>query len=498
MPSANNTAARLARIIQFHRWAMPIVLSALGSGYTLWENILADGHALNSPEVLIGFALLGVIGPLVTFGTLTWAARAAAAWERAEQMRDRQQQQLLALNTIGEAVNQSLELDAVLDRTIDHMLDVLHLESGEVRLIQNDQLVLRSARGVSRAFLAAEQTIPLGQCLCGRSAQRGELIAVDDLGRVPQYASSACACERFSAVLCVPVQTADRVVGVVHVASKAPRVFNTADQALLTAIGYQVGAAIEKAQLHAQLKSLNQELEARVAERTRELVDAKEEVARHAEALQEVLAEERRVEEKTRTHIAHDLHDGVQQLIIGALFETQAARESLVQFPDAASSKIQAAQELLRRIESEMRHAIYSLRPVTLDVQGLVPALRECFADFERGAQIKCDLRIEGTPRRFDPEAEVAAFRIIQEALNNIEAHAQAKHAHIRIHFDSRNLDVQITDDGHGFAAAATNAARTQLGLIGMRERAERVGGALQVRSRIGEGTRVVLSVPIR
>lgn len=484
--------------IRLFRWAIPAVLSALGFAYIIWDSVFSDGYPINSPRVLIGLVSLGIVGPFVAFGTLTWAVRAFESWERAKYARERQERQLRALNTIGEAVNQSLEIETVLKGAMDRVLEVMQLESGEVRLIENDQLILRTWRGVSTEFIAAEATLPLGQCLCGKSAQRGELIAVEDLERLPEYTRSVCACERFRAVLCVPVRTTERVVGVIHVASQAPRAFDSADRSLLTAVGYQVGVAIEKAQLHAQLKSLNQELEARVSERTRELLAAKEALAQKADALHQILIEERRVEEKTRARIANDLHDGMQQLIIGALYETQAARDALAVNPEMAPARISAAQDLLRRIDSEMRHAIYSLRPFTLDTQGLAPAVRECVASFERVSKVKCDLQIEGTPRRLKSDVEVAAFRTIQEALNNIEAHAQAKCAQVRVDFGTRKLGVEIADDGGGFEAdAISRKTRNHLGLIGMQERAESVGGRLVIQSRVGAGTHVILDVPI-
>lgn len=492
MISVERLGPRLAHAITPLRWIIPLTLGLLGFGYTIWESILWDGYPLNSPQVLLGFTLLGIAGPLLTFSTLTWA-------ERSQFAREHQYRQLLALNTIQEAVNQSLELDTVLNRAIDHVLDVMHLEFGEVRLIENNKLVLRTSRGVSSQFIAKEQSIALGQCVCGKCAARGELIAIPDIERAPEFTDSACAHEQFRGVLSVPVRTPDHVVGVIHVGSREPRTFDATDQALLAAIGYQVGIAIDKAQLHSQLKTLNQQLEARVVHRTRALFAAKEELASKADALRQVLTEERRVEERTRAHIAHDLHDGIQQIIIGALFETQAARESLRAHPETALARLDAAQALLRRIESEMRLAIYSLRPVALDMQGLVSALRECVASVEQVAAIPCELIVQETPRRFKPDAEVAAFRIVQEALNNVEAHAHATHARVRVCFGARELEVEISDDGTGFdMPAVMQQTRSHLGLIGMQERAESVGGRVDVWSRVGEGTRVTLKVPIR
>lgn len=250
-------------------------------------------------------------------------------------------------------------------------------------------------------------------------------------------------------------------------------------------------------ELNRMSAAANQELETRVAERTLELERAKQELAEKAEMLSEILAAERRVEEKTRAEIAADLHDGVQQLIVGALYEIQAARDASTQNPQIVPTRLQATQELLRRIGDEMRRAIHSLHPVALDAQGLVPAIRECAERFERVTGISCEFKVEGAPRRFAPEVEVAAFRIAQEALNNAIAHAQAHRVQVALGFGASALSLQVSDDGAGFDVdEIRKRIGAHLGLIGMRERATSVGGSFEIESQPGGGTRIVLCVP--
>ncbi len=422
------------------------------------------------------------------------------AEETQTRLRDcqRQHSQLQALHAVSEAVNRSLDLDALLAIALERVLDVLALDAGDVRLVEDGRLKLRAARAVSPEFVADESSVPLGFCQCGRAALTGEVLVVEDMSARRDLADTRCACEGFAAVLSVPICTTERVVGLIHVAGRAPRAFDEADRELLKAIGEQIGVAVERAQFHAQLKALNATLEARVAERTRELEAAREALAEKAEALRAMRIEERRIEERTRSRIAHDLHDSVQQLIVGALFKTQAARDLMAPRPDLAAAMLAEVQALLRRIEAEMRHAIFSLRPVTLDAHGLGPALRELAAEFERVSGVPCAVRITGAPRRFAADAEVAAFRIVQEALNNLAIHARARHAEIHIAFGPRAVVVEVRDDGVGFdLAAVEQRPRAHLGLMGMLERADSVGGALVIWSRPGEGTRITLQMPL-
>jgi signal transduction histidine kinase len=107
-------------------------------------------------------------------------------------------------------------------------------------------------------------------------------------------------------------------------------------------------------------------------------------------------------------------------------------------------------------------------------------------------------LSSEGAFRRFNPDAEVATFRIAQEALNNVKAHANAHYVQIHLVWGVRDLHMTITDDGKGFdLPQVTRQSHTRLGLIGMQERAEAVGGKLDLTSRPGEGTRVSVRVPV-
>ncbi len=335
---------RLAQKIKFYRWVIPLVLAALGIGYTLW--LIVDHHALLSIQSLIAFSLLSVVGPLIAFATLNWAARGAQSLWRVEQAQARQRQHLLALNQMSE--------------------------------------------------------------------------------------------------------------------------------------------------------SLNRELEARVQARTHELRQAKEELAQKADALTQVLAQERRIEEETRARIAGDLHDGIRQLIIGGLYEVQAARDALDQHPASIPARLAAVQDVLRRIETEMRGAIYSLRPLALDAQGLLPAIRECVARFERVAGVNCSVEINGLSKRVPPEIEVAAFRIVQESLNNVGAHARARQARVQIGFTPRELAIQVCDDGIGFdAGAIMRHTHAHLGLWGMRERAASVGGTVEISSQPGAGTQICLRMPM-
>ncbi|UCG26048.1 MAG: GAF domain-containing sensor histidine kinase [Chloroflexota bacterium] len=482
------------------RWLVPVTLSVLGLAYVLGETFIRHDHEGDHSQwqMLAGVLLLSVVGPAISYLGLNWALKVSTRLEKAELAQREQNRQMAIVAEVSRVANRSLDVRQVLEEALASLLNLIDVESGAIWLRSDGLLELGAAQGMSDEFLEEERVQSLDKCLCGEAVRAELPLTLADLNCGRGYLEARCGCEQFETAIGVPVRTGGEVVGVLEVASGQPRDFTPADRELLATIGYQIGTAVEKAQLHRQLQTLNQDLEKLVDLRTRELVAAQEELAQKAETLRDLLAREHEVEEATRARIAGDLHDGVQQLLSGALFETQAVREALGVGPEVAERELLRLQSVLQRIETEMRDAIYSLRPATLDSRGLVSALQECVASFERFSGRPCRLTVQGTARRFDPEAELAAFRIVQEALNNVEAHAQASESAVQVNFDDTQVRLEIQDDGAGFDMQNYgNVPGNQLGLIGMQERAESVGGRFRALSARDEGTRIMLTLPL-
>jgi two-component system sensor histidine kinase DegS len=244
---------------------------------------------------------------------------------------------------------------------------------------------------------------------------------------------------------------------------------------------------------------VGEELERKVEKRTQQLTRAQGELARKAEELQRLVAITVRVQEEERSRIARDLHDGSNQLLAGTLYELQAAQESIVgQRPQVAVQKLEIAKGLLRRIEAENRELIAGLRPPVLDAQGLVPALKWQAGNFQRRYGTRCAFRVSGRQVRLPPETELAVFRIVQEALNNVAVHSKAGFVQVEVEFVPQRLRVHVQDDGVGFDPTSVSGEPTSgMGLIGIKERAQSIGGQLQIMSAQSQGTQLLLSVPL-
>lgn len=190
------------------------------------------------------------------------------------------------------------------------------------------------------------------------------------------------------------------------------------------------------------------------------------------------------------------MHDGVTQMIIGSLYEIQAARQALLDDPDRATLSLEHAQQLLSEVELEIRRVIYDLHPPVLDMMGLVVALKRLAVTFSTTFEVECKVEASGMPRRLPKETEVSIYRIIQAALHNVVTHAQATQANVHFDFSADWLQVVVEDNGIGFnPEVALTTPGEHLGLIGMKERAESLGASLSVSFAAGEGTRIKLKL---
>ncbi|MBZ5724042.1 MAG: sensor histidine kinase [Acidobacteriia bacterium] len=188
--------------------------------------------------------------------------------------------------------------------------------------------------------------------------------------------------------------------------------------------------------------------------------------------------------------IASALHDDAGQLL--ALIQIRLA-EALGHVPHHGAGSFDEVQALLGQLETQLRRFSHELRPTILDDYGLVSAIEFLAAGFAQrtGVKVVFTSRLEG---RLDSAAELTLYRVLQESLTNAGKHARATLVRIRMCSSGERVRCAIQDNGTGFDPGARG--KRGLGLLGMRERVEGLGGALEVKSQPGRGTRVVVSLP--
>lgn len=247
------------------------------------------------------------------------------------------------------------------------------------------------------------------------------------------------------------------------------------------------------------LRAFQVESEQKIADlQVARLKESQQREALRGELFRRVVA----AQESERQRIARDLHDETGQALTAIGLGLRGLESRVSRDPQQAALTLQELQTLTADSLKELQHLMADLRPSHLDDLGLPAALRWYAAKIEERGALKVGVEISGSEQPIAEPAKIAMFRIVQEALNNVIRHAEARSVSISLQFADLGVRVNIRDDGRGFDLAQLRhtqaSARPPLGLAGMQERAALLGGAVTVRSSPGEGTVIEAFVPYR
>jgi signal transduction histidine kinase/CheY-like chemotaxis protein len=374
------------------------------------------------------------------FEMLRTLAHAAAAVIESHRLRAREQ---VAFREVDRAMRADIGLKDLLERMLGEMIAVCEADGGTIFVWDPEHAQIEPwvSRGIAARLEDASEIINQG---------RARVIS-------PPGAAHS--------VIGTPMMTGARTEGaVVLVCSSATRL-GTEQLDVLSALASAAALAIRNAQLYARSE------EAAIAEE--------------------------------RTRIAREIHDGLAQDLSYLVLKISAAQKLLSQNKDRELQKeLRDISEQMRRDMRDVRRIIFALRPLDIEAQGFLPALQKFVKEFGRANEIDSQFEVQGDASHLSPKLETALFRLTQEALNNIRKHAQAKHIWVNLSLaERRTAALSIRDDGRGFdleSALRAARARGSVGLIQMRERAERAGGTFSLQSAPGKGTRIEVKLPIR
>lgn len=200
-----------------------------------------------------------------------------------------------------------------------------------------------------------------------------------------------------------------------------------------------------------------------------------------------------------RNRIAREIHDNLAQEILGVSVQLELVARLLPRSTEAAKTHLDRARSLVRGSIAEARRYVWDLRSQSLDDRDLAAALAEMTRRLTAESNVQTQFEVSGTFRPLSPQVENNLLRIGQEAVNNAVRHASARLITVNLSFDAREVRLRVRDDGRGFDPQANGAGDNggHFGIVGMRERAQEMGGTLAVNSRAGEGTEVLVGVPI-
>jgi nitrate/nitrite-specific signal transduction histidine kinase len=361
-----------------------------------------------------------------------------------------------ALYRIGTEISGLHQLDRILQSVVEKARELLRSEAAALCMFtpEQDELIALATSGPAEAFRsgrpAAGRNLPAGRT----AATAGDLAA-----HIPRC--TVMQPEFLRAHMAAPLRRGDTLIGVICVCSREPRTFTAAETDLLSGLATQAAIAIENARLYEEVRSL-----ATLEERER---------------------------------IAREMHDGLAQalgLLHMKLLWTQ--ERPAAADPSQLAEAIQEMTAITERAYEEVRQSIFGLRTMVSRGLGLIPTLTEYLHDFsvQNGIAVELDV-VEGRTVHLSPASEVQLVRIIQEALANVRRHAGASRAWVRLQRQDPWVTVTIEDDGRGFdPTALASPDRLHFGLQTMRERAEGLGGKLEIDTAPGRGTRIVATLP--
>ncbi|HEX6988800.1 MAG TPA: sensor histidine kinase [Bacillota bacterium] len=206
-----------------------------------------------------------------------------------------------------------------------------------------------------------------------------------------------------------------------------------------------------------------------------------------------------RAQEEERRRLARDIHDGPAQLLANVAFRIEMCERLLETDLPRVQQELARLGELVRQSLQDVRKIIFDLRPMALDDLGLAPAVRGLAAELYNKTGLDCEVTVTGVERRLEQAIEIAAFRIVQEALTNVWKHAGTKKAFVSLHFTDDTVDIEVRDEGRGFDVTGDLAEPSgdHFGLVNISERVSLLQGQFHVRSAPGKGTRLRVTLPI-
>lgn len=401
--------------------------------------------------------------------------RASESSQRSQSMLALQARQLKALNEMGQLVVSTLDLDVVFERVLAALRPLLDAEGVFILLFEGEELVFAASDEIDGANIKGLR-LPATDGVAGEVVHTGQAIWVH--GEEMRWRLSPRFEElvghRLQALLAAPLRIQDRLIGVMEAVHSQPDAFDAEDLLLLEAAASWVAIALQNARLFDQARISRQRLGALA----RRVVTAQEE---------------------ERLRISRELHDEAGQTLIVLKLDLETTRDSLPPELRAAHQQLSEAISLTEDLMEHLRLLARDLRPQALDSLGLNQALDGLCQDFARRAQLTIHYTGLDLPKLPDAAA-ISFYRTLQEALTNVVKHAGANQVQVELGLAEETVFLSIVDDGNGFSVEESLLYPQKpggVGLVGMQERFELLGGWVQIDSRLSEGTQVKAFVPL-
>lgn len=456
---------------------------SVAGGFTVLSFVWVQAYEPRAASLAL-FWIAGTLGLGALFGfigtqLMSRMRHRRQMWLDAEEKRARvQSERLRAIYELTSTLTATLSYKRVLDSALDLGYAALNPEQNDmasdplvsaVFLFRGGQLRVGSARRFTSADLRLN--FDGNEGILKKVFDEGEPTFSRDIGYDPEL-GRVIALRNCTSAYCFPLRSGFNVYGAMVFAHPDPNYFSDDRRHLLDIIGRQAVVAIQNARLY------------------QDLVEEKERMVE--------------VHEEARKKLARDLHDGPTQSVAAMAMRLNIARRMVEKDAKMAAAELSKIEELAHRTSKEIRHMLFTLRPLILESQGLNAALKS-MADkmretYNQNVVINVD---ENITAQMEMGKQGVIFYIIEEAVNNARKHANAANIWVRFKmFQQGAALLEIEDDGVGFDVEAINQAydkrsSSSLGMVNLRERTELVNGLLNVQSAIGKGTKVSVYIPL-
>jgi signal transduction histidine kinase len=408
----------------------------------LWQRLLLDGT--------------------VVAGILVFSAVIFRVVNRIQGRLEHRNRELLALHAAGLHIASELSLEVVLNKVVEQAKNLVGAKYGALSVIDRDGNIKEFiTSGVTTEERAAIGPPPVGHGVLAVSLIEGQHLRLANVAEHPRSAGFPPNHPVMRSLLAVPVTCKSPFLGNIYLSEKLDgSLFTADDEETLERFAVQASIAIDNAHLHAQAE---------------EIATARE-----------------------RLRIAHEMHDGIAQVLGYVNTKVQAAKQYFrLGKTEEGNQQLEQLAVSARQAYSDVRESIVGLRTLPGSDRSLADVLAEFLEQWKDQSGIEAGLTIDPA-LRLPVSVELQIVRIIQESLTNVRKHARATKARVDVHRHDGQLVVSIHDDGAGFNPEATARGEfPKFGLTTMRERASSIRGSLDVDSAPGEGTTVRFTMPL-
>ena len=444
-------------------------------------------YPIRSRGNLIGILAVGKKQPDSSYSQeeidllMTMANEAAVAIENARLYQESQKsrERFEVISELTRIINSSLDIGKVYKAFSESIKKLVDFDQASINLVDELKQNLRilALSQDTPSVVEAGNIMPLNGSGTQWVIENKKVNIETDLAKKRQFSTDVgLLAQGFKSTIRLPLRSRGEVIGTFNLRSRHPHTYSEREQKILEQLVAQIADAIDNAKAHNSLK--NQQLRVR-----------------------QLLTQAVRAQEEERKRISADLHDSVAQWLVAASYRAQTCNELLSGHNNnEAQGELAAIESTIDKSLKELRRVVTGLRPPALDELGLSHALRQSLEDLKTDG-VDCQFSKVGTPVRLSSSTEIAVYRMVQEALSNVRKHANATKVNLRLQFQADKLLVEVRDNGRGFNLSQTLDSAISvghMGILGMRQRVEALGGDIKIKTGEGAGTTITLRLPIQ